>query len=358
MTGTFEGGKISVGQILSDQFTFNIPDYQRPFVWGRDEFDILFEDLKESAIERDPSYFLGAVVLHAHYIHPTTRAGLYDVVDGQQRIITLLILLAVIRDILWENGSAEDAGEVQAHIYRKANQRLGLEEQVRLTVWPEERGFFKDHVLTLGGTRSLPQGGLGTEGQKRMAEAISLFRDKCNDLIASNGSLQPIYNIYKHLRDSCYLLYTITDNKALALTQFIRLNARGVDLQSSDLLKTQNLDEITNDIQRSSCAQIWTRLENDLGRERMELLLGFIRDIKLKQKARKTLWEEYQLIFSKGHIHRGAGFFDVVQRMGDIYSRYVLYPLSARPRTRRSGTKTSLGSCGISSLRPTGFRCC
>lgn len=330
MAGTFDGGKISVKDLFS-RFTFNIPAYQRPFVWGADEFDLLFEDIKASTLNKDPSYFLGALVLHTRSFDDITGEGNYDIVDGQQRITTLLILLAVIRDILREMGDTERASQVQKFIYQEADKKMSIPEQVRLIVWPDERAFFKKYVLTFDGTRNLSKDGMSTEAQENMAKAIHIFRDKCDALVTGGQGVQSILDIFVHLRDRCYFLYTRTDDKALALTQFIRLNARGVDLQSSDLLKTENLAEIRDEQQSNSCSQTWIRLENDLGRDRMELLLGFIRDIQLKQKARKTLWEEYQLIFSKGLINRGVDFFDTVQGAGDIYNQYVLDPLSIQP---------------------------
>lgn len=62
--GDFDGGKISIADLFSDKFVFVIPNYQRPFVWGREEFDVLFEDIRASMENNDPSYFLGAIVLH------------------------------------------------------------------------------------------------------------------------------------------------------------------------------------------------------------------------------------------------------------------------------------------------------
>ncbi len=332
--GDFDGGKISIADLFSDKFIFTIPEYQRPFVWGQEEFDELFEDIRASMEDNDPSYFLGAIVLHRlNDYDELTKRGTYAVVDGQQRITSLLILLAVIRDLLGEVGAAEEDASKKAQylkysmkvgelLYQEADRLLNRAEQVRLTVWPDDRYFFEVHVLKPGGTSHIRQSPR-TETQQNMLEAMRIFRSK---FLNSDGviNVDLLLRVLQHVLSRTYVLYTRTADQALAFTQFIRLNARGVDLQSSDLLKTENLRVIKSDNERYNCAKLWTDIEKDLGRDGLERLLAFIRDIKLKQKARRTIWEEYQQIFKKGLLERGNEFFEHVRIIADIYNDLVL----------------------------------
>lgn len=76
---------------------FLIPDYQRPYEWGIEECQQLWDDLYGFAIPndnhenfvKDDEYFLGPIVMFKN----NERAGKYEIIDGQQRLTTLMLLL-------------------------------------------------------------------------------------------------------------------------------------------------------------------------------------------------------------------------------------------------------------------------
>ncbi|MGH8526244.1 MAG: DUF262 domain-containing protein, partial [Gammaproteobacteria bacterium] len=84
-----------IRKVFSSDFEFQIPDYQRPYRWGNDQTLQLLEDLEETLdrVMGDDPYFLGSLVLVSR------GASKYDVIDGQQRLTTLTILFAVLRDL-------------------------------------------------------------------------------------------------------------------------------------------------------------------------------------------------------------------------------------------------------------------
>jgi len=90
-----EAHQVPLHKIFCSDYDFRIPDYQRPYAWEREQATQLLEDLLE-ALDRggDEPYFLGSIVLVKH-------KGVSDaeVIDGQQRLTTLTILLAVLRDL-------------------------------------------------------------------------------------------------------------------------------------------------------------------------------------------------------------------------------------------------------------------
>lgn len=67
--------------------TFVVPPFQRDYAWGDDEVDAFLSDIKNSLDE--DSYFLGLIIL-------TREGGSFQVVDGQQRIITLTLLATAL----------------------------------------------------------------------------------------------------------------------------------------------------------------------------------------------------------------------------------------------------------------------
>ena len=97
--GQIDSAKIVIGDVFS-RFWFRIPDYQRAYVWGKDEISELIDDVRYASEHNpDGQYFLGSMVLRK-----ATRStdGVdfeeYELLDGQQRLTTLMLILACIRD--------------------------------------------------------------------------------------------------------------------------------------------------------------------------------------------------------------------------------------------------------------------
>ena len=77
---------------------YQIPDYQRPYSWKTEQVEQLWDDLYAAFQSNDESYFLGPLVLAKPRGPAATTDDRLEVVDGQQRLTTLTILLAVARD--------------------------------------------------------------------------------------------------------------------------------------------------------------------------------------------------------------------------------------------------------------------
>jgi uncharacterized protein with ParB-like and HNH nuclease domain len=71
-----------------------MPEYQRPYEWNVDQAETLLIDIQDAIKEENDSYFLSSIVLAR-----TEVKNEYEVIDGQQRLMTLTILLAVLREL-------------------------------------------------------------------------------------------------------------------------------------------------------------------------------------------------------------------------------------------------------------------
>ncbi len=126
--GQIESDKIVIGEEFS-RFWFRIPGYQRAYVWGRDEISELIDDVNYAS-EHNPEgqYFLGSMVLRKA---TRTMDGVafeeYELLDGQQRLTTLMLMLACIRDRVTDP-------KLKGGVPRDA---LPGREQVEEDSWPE-----------------------------------------------------------------------------------------------------------------------------------------------------------------------------------------------------------------------------
>lgn len=144
-----QGAERPVNRLLSDDFAFHIPPFQRPFAWSSEEAVTLIDDLLISIgddADADPAnlapYFLGSLVLIKKEGDPHS-----DVVDGQQRITTLTILLAVLRELVTD---ADLADELDGYIFTKGHVTKGTDDHYRLTVRARDQAFFRQYIQTRG----------------------------------------------------------------------------------------------------------------------------------------------------------------------------------------------------------------
>lgn len=141
--------------LFEKKMRLEVPLFQRQYVWSRDQqWEPLWEDVSRKFTEfvegrsDGPVHFLGAMVLDQKQT-PATHVEKRQVIDGQQRLTTLQILLAVMRDFCIAQECEELAQE-----FDKYTQNIGkmAEPEVdRFKVWPTQldRGHFMD-VMTLG----------------------------------------------------------------------------------------------------------------------------------------------------------------------------------------------------------------
>jgi uncharacterized protein with ParB-like and HNH nuclease domain len=110
-----------VGDLLSRQIHYSVPEHQRDYSWTEDEVSQFWEDIWQG-VQTRTEHFLGPAVVR------TTQEGhSYEIIDGQQRLTTTLILLAAIRNCYGERGDPL-AGTLQStyfgHIDRRTRETI------------------------------------------------------------------------------------------------------------------------------------------------------------------------------------------------------------------------------------------
>lgn len=150
MTKTLEAQDKLIQEIFEGDYIFEIPDYQRPYAWTTEEAGELFDDLvtalRDTREKRIASqYFLGSIVL----IKEDRKPKAY-VVDGQQRLTTLTILFAALRDTL-----SDAADDITSFLYKKGRSSLNEKNEYRLTAREEDTEFFRTNIQEPDGIRRL-----------------------------------------------------------------------------------------------------------------------------------------------------------------------------------------------------------
>ncbi len=293
--GKIESEKILIKAVFKKWFC--IPEYQRPYVWGSDEIYYLLDDLSFAMREKpDSEYFLGSFVFQLKPADPE-RGQKYpenDLLDGQQRMTTLLLLIAVIRDLTANMQNVKD--KCQEYIFQQEDSIEGLPERVRLTftIRPEVEKFINDYIKVEGGTNKEDE--LDEVSKKspdvsvrNMANAVLRIRNyfKENCLEIKPADLLPF------LANNVLMIYVATEDLEDAFRLFMILNDRGVPLRNSDILKTVNIGALENETDKIYYAKLWEDAEGELGDE-FDRFLNHIRTVLVKERPRLSLLREFE----------------------------------------------------------------
>lgn len=124
-----EGRERTINSVFGTERRYRIPDYQRPYAWGEDHAEKLFEDLCEAFSESAADYFLGSLVL------VKTSETDFEVVDGQQRLCTLAILLSALIHSL----PPDKKGDYETLLNDKTSRRAAAPRAPRITARDNDR---------------------------------------------------------------------------------------------------------------------------------------------------------------------------------------------------------------------------
>lgn len=294
----------TIHEVLSPRhYQFVIPAYQRPYAWGKDQALALIGDLLDAFRDSpDEEYFLGSIVV----VKRSTSSAEAEVVDGQQRLTSLSILMAVIRDLL-PLGSGADVTNLLVSSFMDTRE-IGL--RLRTTGKNPDDVFFNRYIRSEEGFRELHTlcAALPSSQQCIVRNALVM-----REVIVKwlNSETDPAASLLKRFlsylcQKGCLVLVESTDfNSAYRI--FSTMNNRGLALGVSDLLKALVLEQFQDDQVRDSITETWEQEEADLtrlarsesddlaeSRRYFELLFSHIHRIKAKRRSSKNLFEDFR----------------------------------------------------------------
>jgi len=213
---------------LKDYF-FIVPDYQREYVWKVDDqveqFLVDIDNEYEPGIKDQSGYFLGSIIIVAN-------SDKYDVIDGQQRLTTIVLTMCALRDVM--TGLALD--ERQAQYLKVISEWLSTfdveagEVQLRLELQYEES---KDFLSTL--IQRHEYSGEKTASIEKMRDAYARIKEELNGYLQDGVEALTAFAVY--FLTKIELVVIESENLSSALKIFETINQRGAGLNAMDLIK-------------------------------------------------------------------------------------------------------------------------
>jgi uncharacterized protein with ParB-like and HNH nuclease domain len=259
-------------QILHSADQYVIPVFQRYYVWGKANWEQLWDDLQAllEGPEEKRRHFLGSIVCVPEPHLPGVVPA-YQVIDGQQRLTTLSILLCAVRDAAAHLGWDELAAEVEEnyliHRFKKGRERY--------KVFPRLRD--RESFLGLIDHKAQP-----TPGQIDAAHAYFTKQLHEGGMLADEPSLRALFTILS----TCLDFVSITLGGENPYKIFKSLNSTGVDLEQGDLIRNHIFMALTVTEQDAFDDERWRPLERQFevdGQLNGRLFASFFRDVLMRR---------------------------------------------------------------------------
>lgn len=229
--------KVSLNDIVENDIFFNVPIYQRLYVWKQEQIRTLLEDLYNAFSNDESKYFLGGIMT-------VRNNGLYDLVDGQQRFTTLWLACNIIREEL----HSETPNTINAFCENKGKKRIQFSIRPKITDFIINMDKQAENITEL---KQLPD-------MKNIISAIGDIRS----FVEEHDKRENLVDFAKFIMNKVILIKTEIPENADLNKIFELINGRGQQLSQTDILKSKILDFIRNIMPEDTnklirCSQIW-----------------------------------------------------------------------------------------------------
>lgn len=303
-------------QLMGNGLRYEVPKFQRDYTWEAEQWDDLWQDIKGLLEDEDSEHYMGYLVLQ------TSNNKEFQIIDGQQRITTLSLLilstLKVIKDIVDSGIDSENNNKRKENLL---NSYIGYIDPVtlisnnKLKLNRNSDDYYKHHLVLL---RELPLRNTNTS-EKHMRECFNWYYEKIKRDFKTGESLAAFID---NIVDKLFFTVIEVTDQLNAFKVFETLNARGVQLSSSDLLKNylfSVVDETKPHVSEiEELENIWSKIVGKLGEQKFEDYLRYFWNSKNKSVGKKNLFKTI-----KNSISRKEEVFELIRELNDTADIYL-----------------------------------
>lgn len=277
--------------IFEKKMRLEVPLFQRQYVWSREQqWEPLWEDIIRKFTEylegrkEAPVHFLGAMVLDQKET-PTTHVEKRQVIDGQQRLTTLQLFLAALRDFCRESECEDLAKEIEGFTLNKG--MMAEPEVDKFKVWPTQldRPQFIDALMS--GSRAVivekhplkkRKWARNYDPRPKMIEAYLFFHDQLRLFYTGTPEEPPLASetplssrleeCFQALKNALHVVVIDLEPGDDAQVIFETLNSRGEPLLPADLLRNYVFLRAgrLKENQEALYQQYWSKFDDDFWR--------------------------------------------------------------------------------------------
>jgi uncharacterized protein with ParB-like and HNH nuclease domain len=295
---------VTMAELLANGRIYQVPPYQRDYCWREDNWEYLWNDIIALQVGEEQFHYMGAIVLQACSDHH------FMIIDGQQRLTTLsLIAIAVIKRLqeLSEQGIESEQNHERINILRRTylgdKDPKSLLYSSKLFLNANNDNFYQSYILQL---RVPPNQHRLSDTDKLLWSASQYFYNHLKSDKFIDGETLTGFLTEQVARKLLFIQINV-ENELSAYTVFETLNARGVQLSSTDLLKNYLFSLVKSQHDLKHIQNQWQQIANIVGTDSFpeflryyinsrQTLIGSQRLLKVIQEQIKSSLDVLQLL--------------------------------------------------------------
>ncbi|MFJ5391083.1 DUF262 domain-containing protein [Pectobacterium sp. CHL-2024] len=295
----------TIFDLLSDKKAdFLIPDYQRPYAWGEEQCQTLWDDIFSfsfpnndyEAFDDNEEYFLGSIVTYKNEI------GKSEVIDGQQRLTTLMLILRAFYDKfsnMQDRNSKLTRERIEKCIWK--TDTFGTADKSTLKIDSEvatdnDKGEFLELLRT---------GEVKKNSRSQYVNNYQFFQRKIDEFLQNFASYFPY--LPARILANCILLPIEAESQDTALRIFSTLNDRGLPLSDADIFKAQFYKYYGSLDKKDEFIDEWKVLEDitssvftpNIGTPMDELFTRYMYFLRAKEGIKNTTTEALRKFYER-----------------------------------------------------------
>ncbi|GCE49796.1 uncharacterized protein with ParB-like and HNH nuclease domain [Thermosporothrix hazakensis] len=310
-------------QFLDGKKQFIIPIYQRPYSWTEEQCGRLWDDILRAAETNMPTHFLGSIVYVKRGLHHLTHNAQWLIIDGQQRLTTLMLLLAALAHVAQDQAGVTGMNPEEIRDSYLINKFGKDEDRYKLLLTQRDREILK--LLIDDPDQALCQ------YEKSLLIDNYRFFDK---RLRKDVSLEVVYEGVSKLIFVDIALDMTYDNPQLI---FESLNSTGVDLTQADLIRNYVLMSLDPQEQEWLYKEYWYPIEEKFQANNTrgsQLFDRFMRDylsLKLEDIPRISgVYEEFKRYYQT-EKSKNVSMHDLVFDIASYAEYFARIALSHEP---------------------------
>ena len=294
MKNIFDTKTTSFQELIGNGKKYKIPEFQRDFSWKEENWEDLWQDLMDVYNETEPQHYMGAIVLQN-----TDDKKTFIVVDGQQRITTLsLFVLAIAKHIKDLIDKGRDVDNNKERLKKILDTYIGekslsdLYYKSKLTLNENNDSFYQSRILEFKEPDNYTK---LRDSEKLIYDAYRYYYNKIKETF-THLSGETLGTFLEKTLDGLMFIQITVDDDISAYTVFETLNARGVELTTTDLLKNYLFAIVASLGKGGSEFKIlkenWQQIVDTVGLKKFPVFLRFYLNSKQDVVRKERLFKE------------------------------------------------------------------
>lgn len=288
---------ISYLELIGNGKSYRVPAYQRDYSWSEEQWEDLWNDVIDLRKDPETRHYLGALVVEG------TDDRDFLIIDGQQRLATLSLLALAVIDRL--NAMAKDGIDPEDNEERGRELRnrfigekdpASLVESSRLHLNETDDAFYQDYLVQIRepiNPRRLPK------SNRLLLACFRYFGEQLRNLATLQNDGRAMASLLSETiaRQILFILITV-DDELNAYTVFETLNARGLELTTTDLLKNCLFSRVNVRADLEALQRRWISLVETVGQAQFRRFSATIFSVNSRRfgASDSSSWYEIKLI--------------------------------------------------------------